>query len=87
GIQKELQGSGLGSLVLDVVKHFLVERQQIGARFLTLDACPGRVGFCQKKHFRELQAKDDRTASETVPMFFDQKELLKPIPESGTLLR
>ena len=73
--------------MLDVVKHFLVERQQIGARFLTLDAYPSRVGFYQKNHFRELQAKDDRTASETVPMFFDQKELLKPIPESGTLLR
>ena len=76
GVQKELQGKGLGSLILDMVKHFLVEKRQFGCRFLTLDAYHERVEFYKRNNFRELQTKEERSSSETVPMFFDLKELL-----------
>ena len=75
GVKKSLQGKGLGSLTLDLVKRFLVARQPFGCRFLTLDAYSGRVDFYRRNHFRELQVKEERSFQETVPMFFDLKEL------------
>ena len=77
GVQKELQGKGLGSLILDMVKHFLFEKRQFGCRFLTLDAYHEKVDFYKRNHFRELQVEAERNSSETVPMFFDLKELLE----------
>ena len=78
GVQKELQGKGLGSLILDMIKHFLVEKRQFGCRFLTLDAYHTRVDFYKRNHFRELQIEAERNSNETVPMFFDLKGLQEP---------
>ncbi len=77
GVKKSLQGQGLGSLVLDMLKHFCIEERQFGCRFLTLDAYPERVDFYKKNHFRELLLKDESIDKETVPMFFDLKELIQ----------
>lgn len=75
GVMKALQGCGIGSLVLDAVKHFFIEDMKSGCRFLTLDAYPERVGFYKKNRFREMQLKEDADERETIPMFFDLKEL------------
>ena len=75
GVKKTLQGCGLGTLILDAVKHFFIEDMKSGCRFLTLDAYPDRVGFYKKNRFREMQLAEDADERETIPMFFDLKEL------------
>ena len=76
GVMKSLQGYGVGSLLLDAIKHFFIEDSKSGCRFLTLDAYPERVGFYKKNRFREMQLPMDAEIQETVPMFYDLKELV-----------
>jgi len=75
GVKKSLHGCGLGSLMLDAVKRFFFEDMKAGCRFLTLDAYPDKVGFYKKNQFREMQLSDDAEKRDTIPMFYDLKEL------------
>ncbi|MBR6056629.1 MAG: GNAT family N-acetyltransferase [Victivallales bacterium] len=75
GVKKSLQGCGVGTLLLDAVKHFFIKGMKSGCRFLTLDAYPERVGFYKKNRFREMQLSTEADDRDTIPMFFDLKEL------------
>ena len=61
--------------MLDAVKRFFFEDVKAGCRFLTLDAYPDKVGFYKKNQFREMQLPEDAEKRDTVPMFYDLKEL------------
>ncbi|MBR4222916.1 MAG: GNAT family N-acetyltransferase [Victivallales bacterium] len=75
GVRESLQGCGIGSLLLDAIKHFFSTNMKSGCRFLTLDAYPSRVDFYKKNRFKEMIVEDDGKERDTIPMFFDLKEL------------
>ncbi len=78
GVRKALHGCGIGSLMLDAAKLFFFKDIKAGCRFLTLDAYPEKVEFYKKNRFREMQLAEDAEKRDTVPMFFDLKELSAP---------
>jgi len=71
GIQKEYQGYGLGSNVLNMVKKFFTTDNRTGCRFITVDAynTPRVISFYVKNGFKIFTDKDKDRKSRS--MFFD----------------
>ena len=74
GVMKELQGQGIGTMILDSLKRLLLRDNRTGCRFITIDAynTPKTLDFYIKHNdFEELDIHCDRTKRRTIPLVFD----------------
>ncbi len=63
------QGKGFGTLVLQAVTNiFWTVQENVGTRFIMVDAVPERVHWYSKRGFVSVFSKTD--ARETYPMYF-----------------
>lgn len=67
-ISKELQGQGVGSRLLRMIKMYFLADNKTGCRFITLDAYRGATNFYKKNGFKFLQAEDKNP---TQLMYYD----------------
>lgn len=72
GIQRKQQKCGIGTALLTVIKHFFLEDNRTGCRFITVDAYRGAVPFYEKNGFtRTLAPEDEDPDAPTISLFFD----------------
>jgi len=79
GIEKDSQGSGIGSLLLTAVKYFFLEDNRTGCRFITVDAYnhPDVTRFYVKNQFEFLEMRESqRKGRLQLPMVFDLRNLI-----------
>lgn len=71
GVQHDLQGTGTGTILLDMVRNFMRTANRTGCRFITLDAYNKHsvLHFYEKNGFAIL--KNPKQSQETVPMYAD----------------
>lgn len=76
GVQKQIQGNNIGSLVLNMVKKFFITDNRTGCRFVTVDAYskPEVLKFYEKNGFKLLTDKDKN--KKTRALYFDLKRLI-----------
>ncbi|MBF0517124.1 MAG: GNAT family N-acetyltransferase [Nitrospirae bacterium] len=79
-VHKDLQNNNIGSKIMDYIKHFILEGNKSGCRFVTIDSYRDSVGFYQKNGFEFLSEKDK--TDDTRLMYFDLKTF---IPDKSTL--
>jgi len=83
GVDKTLQGGGVGSALLETIKQFFLSDNRTGCRFLTVDAYRTAVGFYERNDFVRMltpETEAENPDSPTVPLFFDllrMKEVAK----------
>ena len=68
GISKDLQGTGIGTNIIDFIKLHFLEDNKTGCRFVTVDAYNAAVPFYEKNGFAFLTQKDENP---TQLMYFD----------------
>lgn len=78
-VSMEYRGQGIGTFIINFIKHAFTHGNRTGCRFITVDAYTEAVGFysskeCHFEFFSELDAKE-----ETRLMYFD----LKPFRDSA----
>jgi len=71
GVNHKYKGEGVGSDVIDVIKHSFTTNNKTGCRFITVDAynCDPVIKFYEKNGFKFLT--DDDEKEETRLMYFD----------------
>jgi len=76
GIVKGLQGSGIGSHAINIIKKLFITNNRTGCRLITLDAynAPRVISFYKKNDFEFLYDRD-KTRKQRV-MFYDLKRLI-----------
>lgn len=75
GIDKDLQGKGLGKNVMDAIKLLIgLNPYPTGAKFLTVDAYKGSIKYYQKNGFDFLT--DEDLEDDTRAMYFDLMTLI-----------
>lgn len=82
GVHKEYKGRKIGTLILDYIKVWFVEKNKTGCRFVTVDAYSQSLPFYEKNGFEYLTKKDDKEAKKgkkskhgTRLMYFDLKRI------------
>lgn len=73
GVSLNFNGQGVGRFILDTVKSLLFEKNDIGCRFITVDAYSSAFHFYEKNGFIFLS--DDDSGESTRLMYFDLKSL------------
>jgi predicted GNAT family N-acyltransferase len=74
GINKDLQGKGIGTEVMDIIKNFIgFGNYPTGAKFLTIDAYKGSIKYYEKNGFNFMTDKDKD--EDTRAMYFDLMKL------------
>ncbi len=74
GISKKLQGQGIGTEVMDIIKNFIgFGNYPTGAKFLTIDAYRDSIKYYEKNGFDFLTDNDEH--DETRAMYFDLMKL------------
>ena len=77
GVSSGMQNMHIGSLMLDLIKHFFLTDNRTGCRFITVDAYRTAVPFYEKNGFHQTLVKDEANPdTPTVPMFFDLKSVV-----------
>ena len=74
GISKNLQGTGVGTNIIDFIKLYFLEDNKTGCRFITVDAYNAAVPFYEKNGFDFLVKKDENP---TQLMYFDLINLVQ----------
>ena len=69
GINRSIQGRGIGSFLLEFVKTYFIEENKTGCRFLTIDAYANAVPFYLKNDFAPLITED--VEAPTRLLYFD----------------
>jgi Acetyltransferases len=72
-VSEEFSGQSIGRFILDTVKSLLLDKNDIGCRFITVDAYGSAFGFYEKNGFAFLS--DDDSGESTRLMYFDLKHL------------
>lgn len=69
----EMQGNGIGTQVLDLIKMWFTEGNKTGCRFIIVDAInkPNTISFYQKNGFEFLDVRPETRNDATQLMFFD----------------
>jgi len=73
-VNKEFRGQGIGRFIIDTVKGLLLEKMDIGCRFITVDAYQSAFDFYIKNGFEFLSAEDE--GESTRLMYFDLKSII-----------
>ncbi len=78
GVDEFMQGSGIGSILLQLIKEFFTTDNRSGCRFITVDAYREAVPFYQKNGFMlaKLEEDEEDRHSSTLPLFFDLKRFV-----------
>ncbi len=74
GVNKQHQGGGYGTAILDFLKTLFVKQNITGCRFITVDAYVKSIAFYNKNGFYFLTEKDKDSAT-TRMMYFDLKTI------------
>lgn len=79
GVDANMHGMHIGSLLLDTVKLFFVTDNRTGCRFLTVDAYRDAKSFYEKNGFvvALLPGEEENSDSPTIPMFYDLRRVKK----------
>lgn len=72
-VNKEFCGQRIGRFILDSVKSRLLDKNDIGCRFITVDAYDSAFKFYEKNGFEFLSDEDE--SESTRLMYFDLKSL------------
>jgi GNAT superfamily N-acetyltransferase len=72
-VNEEFSGQGIGRFILDFIKNLILEKNDIGCRFITVDAYDSAFIFYKKNGFVFLSDDDDK--EKTRLMYFDLKSL------------
>ncbi len=67
----ELQGQGLGPLLIEALKCFISSIRFIGCRFITVDAYISRIGLYRKCGFDLFSSTEINDKSRTAQMYYD----------------
>ncbi len=78
GVDEAAHGTGVGSILLQIIKEFFTTNNRSGCRFITVDAYRAAVPFYQKNGFIFAKAEEDEEdrRSSTLPLFFDLKRFV-----------
>ncbi|MBQ6732689.1 MAG: GNAT family N-acetyltransferase [Paludibacteraceae bacterium] len=76
-VSNDYSGNGVGSDILNFIKHAFTHGNRTGCRFITVDAYSSAVGFYKKNGFEFFTDKD--SGEYTRLMYFD----LKPLKENA----
>ena len=74
GINRPIQGQGIGSFLLEFIKTYFVEENKTGCRFLTIDAYADAVPFYLKNDFLPLTTEDVDAATRL--LYFDLGDMM-----------
>lgn len=69
GVTNEYKGKGIGTIILDYLKIWFVDKNKTGCRFITVDAYSKSLVFYEKNGFNYLTDLD--IAASTRLMYFD----------------
>ena len=79
GVSLPFQRHGVGSHLINMVKHLFITQNRTGCRFLTVDAYNNEdqkaIKFYKKNEFQYFSDKDKN--NKTRAMFFDLKRIIK----------
>ena len=70
-ISSELQGYGLGALLIETIKDFISSVKYVGCRFITVDAYITKVDLYRKFGFELLYSEENQSESKTCEMYYD----------------
>ena len=73
GVDEELKGHSIGTLLLDFIKSYFVVDNKTGCRFLTVDAYADAVPFYLKNGFIPLNEEDKN--DDTRLLYFDLNDV------------
>ena len=73
GVNVNAQHRHIGTDILDFVKHTFINNNRTGCCFVTVDALKSAVPFYSSNGFRPLRTIN---TGDTVPMYYDLKQLL-----------
>ena len=75
GVHADLQGQGIGTEILSMVKTFMCANNRTGCRYITLDAYnkPRVVNFYERNGF--IMLRQPKPNHEQAPMYFDLARL------------
>lgn len=76
GVRVDFQGMGIGSRLINNVKHFFLTKNRTGCRFITVDAYSNEkaLRFYQGNDFNILkEPKKNKPSPDTLPLYFDLK--------------
>ena len=73
GVTSSMKGNNIGTVLLDFIKHYFVNDNKTGCRFLTVDAYNDAIPFYLKNGFVPLN--DDDIDDKTRLLFFDLKDM------------
>ncbi|MBR3980109.1 MAG: GNAT family N-acetyltransferase [Bacteroidales bacterium] len=82
-VHKDFQNTSnhWGSLVIDYIKHWMLENNKTGCRFITVDAYLSAVPFYQKNGFEfmgnEERIRYEKSKGDTVAMYYDLMNIAK----------
>ena len=79
GINKPIQGKGIGSFLLEFIKTYFLEDNKTGCRFVTVDAYANAVSFYLKNDFAPLTAED--VDSPTRLLYFDLGDIAEDLTD------
>ena len=70
-VSKHFGGQGVGRFILDSIKQMLIQKTDIGCRFLTVDAYSIALDFYLKNEFQFISSQDENEATRL--MYYDLK--------------
>ena len=71
----EYENQGLGSLIINFIKSYMIKDNKTGCRFLTVDAYAKATDFYKKNDFEYITSLD--VLDTTRLMYFDLKNIIK----------
>ncbi len=70
GVNKNIQSSGIGTVVMDIIKNFVgLNNYPTGAKFITVDAYKSSIKYYEKNGFDFLT--DEDVEDDTRAMYYD----------------
>lgn len=73
GVHLKAQHCHIGTDILDFIKQTFITNNRTGCSFVTVDALHSAVSFYESNGFRALRKENK---GDTVPMYYDLKQLL-----------
>ena len=70
-VSSDLQGFGLGALLIEAIKDFICSVKYVGCRFITVDAYLTKVDLYKKFGFDVLCHEEVNSDSHTCEMYYD----------------
>ena len=74
-VASEYENQGLGSLIINFIKSYMIKDNKTGCRFLTVDAYAKATDFYKKNDFEYITSLD--VLDTTRLMYFDLKNIIK----------